>query len=87
MEETIECPMKECKDRCYGEWECWGECDAVCGTGTRKRNRPCSCDEELCDEAVDEEDCEGDDTLMCTPGILDCDRYFQDTIKYYRRME
>ena len=50
-------------DDCLGDWEDWGPCDAVCGVGTRTRERPCKCGQPGCpgcEETTEEEECIGD---------------------------
>ncbi|CAG5109987.1 Oidioi.mRNA.OKI2018_I69.chr2.g4444.t2.cds [Oikopleura dioica] len=66
--ETETCPPGECVpemslDDCLGDWEDWGPCDAVCGVGTRTRERPCKCGQPGCpgcEETSEEEECIGD---------------------------
>ena len=66
-----ECPLPTPKE-CQGPWEEWGPCDAVCGTGTPSRERPCLCGAPGCpgceEDNAETEECEGDTSLMCVPG-------------------
>lgn len=76
LTETVDCDKDECAlptpKTCLGDWENWGVCDAVCGPGTRKRDRPCFCGQPGCpgcEGTTEEEECEGDSSLMCIPGL------------------
>ena len=100
-----ECPLpapKECKvclwvinyDSCYfkGPWNEWGPCDAVCGTGTRSRDRECLCGAPGCpgcdEDMSEEEECEGDDDLKCSVGewsdFTPCDAECDQTGQMFR---